>query len=138
MLQSRTMSEDTDKTGAIHTAGPWRACGADREDGCSCGQVWSISRDVPVAEAYREIEEMGVVFKREVVNANARLIAASPALLEACEADEYACALEAHPESTLQAPIARARATELRQVALLQARGTRPVEPRKLATKEGL
>jgi len=93
-----------------HSKGPWRSC----HDGkCKCGQIWSIAEDHPVAkvergewgdtfpsirfvdgkrpgsinpqvEAYTEMMSYGSVHE-DVAEANAKLIAASPDLLEACK-----------------------------------------------------
>jgi hypothetical protein len=38
------------------TAGPWRECGHDR-GGCSCGLIWSLSEDLPVADASMSNDE---------------------------------------------------------------------------------
>mgnify|MGYP001612566934 FL=1 len=69
-----------------HTPGPWRAC---HNGECTCGQIWSISADHPVATAI--IGEWGdnLCGKAEdrmvygsvsagTAAANARLIAAAP------------------------------------------------------------
>lgn len=84
-----------------YTIGPWRACNKGK---CVCGQIWSEPADFPVAtvttgkwgdeyprirltddnkaEAYMEMIEYGEVPK-EMAEANAHLIAASPDLLDA-------------------------------------------------------
>lgn len=69
-----------------HTPGPWTAC---HEGKCSCGQVWSKTADHPVATVTRgEWGDPGCPYgevSRECANANARLIAAAPELLEALQ-----------------------------------------------------
>ena len=88
-----------------HTPGPWEAC----HDGkCSCGMVWSIPGDFPVAAALSvcrmwETYNLGTGLKPQSgeLEANARLIAAAPELLAACkalmnaqEADEWSMAID--------------------------------------------
>lgn len=88
---------------AKHTPGRWRAC---REGECRCGMIWSTGQDVMIVTAYGE-KEHGVkqfaiaaahrdsgdaadlvysVVPAPEQAANARLIAAAPELLAACEA----------------------------------------------------
>ena len=38
------------------TAGPWRECGHDR-GGCSCGRIWSLGEDLPIAGASMSHDE---------------------------------------------------------------------------------
>ena len=120
------------------TKGPWHACNKGE---CPCKQVWS--NDYPVAEvvsgkwgddypairlvgessigqkaeAYMEQITYGEV-SEELAEANARLIAASPDLLEACEAAlgyfkavaiKYSSPEEIDLAKTLQVAIAKAR-----------------------------
>lgn len=80
-----------------HLDGPWRSC---QNGDCSCGMVWSIPGDFPVCtvanETGRNLQVVAVVHEhmadapdmiyqtldRDVVLANARLIAAAPDMLE--------------------------------------------------------
>lgn len=66
-----------------HTEGPWRECGSG---GCVCGLVWSTKHDVVVATATGRCEEQGIEIPVEIQQANARLIAAAPDLLDALKA----------------------------------------------------
>jgi len=84
---------------AEHTPGPWQACGHDR-GGCECRMVWSLPDDVVVAAATMAPDEICCgegIADMEIAKANARLIAAAPDLLEACERaadieeDRYGC-----------------------------------------------
>jgi len=61
------------------TPGPWRECGADR-GGCACGQVWSISSDCPVAEAWRGDDVIGEPEQGAMANA-AFIAKANPAAI---------------------------------------------------------
>lgn len=70
---------------AAHSPGPWRECGKYR-GGCQCGLVWSVPADAPVVQALAGNQEEGAEYPREVVYANARLIAAAPELLDALRA----------------------------------------------------
>lgn len=78
-----------------HTPGPWRAC---KDGSCSCGHVWSIPGDFPVCSALNEkniavavahehmADDPETIYQSitpEMCAANARLIAAAPALLDA-------------------------------------------------------
>ena len=93
----------------MHTKGPWRAC---HDGDCSCKQIWSVTADHPVAkvisgkwgddypslrfvegtggegsihpkiESHMEQITYGEI-NEDVAQANARLIAAAPELLEA-------------------------------------------------------
>ena len=102
-----------------HTPGPWRACGEDK-GGCQCGMVWSTSVDVIVAVAVTAADEAytcgaGITDPAEQI-ANARLIAAAPDLLAACEA-MYLWLQLGHAEDdkfgrTIKAAIAKAEATQ--------------------------
>ena len=71
---------------AGHTPGPWVACeGADGR-GCSCGTVWSVSADAPVAHCDTRGEGAPpTVPDLPERQANARLLAAAPDLLAALE-----------------------------------------------------
>lgn len=73
-----------------HTTGPWRAC---HEGDCTCGMIWSTAEDCVVAAALSSCNRFegytggeGVKPGSETYKANARLIAAAPDLLAACEA----------------------------------------------------
>lgn len=78
----------------MHTPGPWQAC---KEGACTCGQVWSLSGDMPVFYALEDGKRQivglacnewgdapdliyGAVGREQQV-ANARLIAAAPDML---------------------------------------------------------
>ena len=90
---------------SVPSAGPWRGC---KDGDCSCGMIWSVPGDHPVAtvesgpwgdtwpalrsfdngnmpgtavEAYMERSDYGEV-DPDVAKANARLIAAAPDMLE--------------------------------------------------------
>jgi len=93
---------DTPPSVARFIPGPWRECGHKR-GGCTCGQVWSIPADVPVAtaiigewgdtvavlkkEGRRKVAALDMMvygsIGQETGKANARLIAAAPQLYEA-------------------------------------------------------
>lgn len=91
----------------IHSLGPWKVCSASDKK-CSCGQIWSIPEDHPVAtvelgewgdeypairldnsrgsmlakaEAYMEKMVYGSI-SEEAGHANAHLIAAGPAMYD--------------------------------------------------------
>lgn len=90
---------------SIYTPGPWHYCGEGRKDRkpCVCRQVWSTDHPICVvesgpwgdswpairvepgiggkAEAFMEFSEYGSIDK-EVADANIRLIAAAPEMLE--------------------------------------------------------
>jgi hypothetical protein len=71
-----------------HTPGPWTDCrGADGK-GCKCGLVFSTPADVPVASCDMRVEDDGPerFLPLKERQANARLVAAAPDLLEAAEA----------------------------------------------------
>lgn len=72
-----------------HSKGPWKHCGARAVDGemCQCGLVWTIPGDNPIAKVLFRNEEEGTHYGRDLVAANARLIAAAPQLLEALKAE---------------------------------------------------
>lgn len=123
--------------------GPWRRCGAAR-GGCSCGTVWSIPADAPVATVI--IGEWGddIAVKRkvgrkweptietivygkigeEVGKANAALISAAPEMADALALiDEFAW-------SSIGADCEEAREELMRRItacreALAKARGER-------------
>ena len=57
------------------TAGPWRACGADR-GGCQCGQVWSTADDVMLAKVVGENDDESRCSKETQFN-NATFIASA-------------------------------------------------------------
>ena len=85
------------------TPGPWRPCHAGE---CQCGMIWSESQDVHIVTAYGEREQgakqfviaaahhetgdaadlVYAVVPEAERNANAKLCAAAPDLLAACEA----------------------------------------------------
>ena len=87
----------------IHSLGPWEVCAASDKK-CSCGQIWSIPEDHPVAtvvlrewydeypvirlddssgkaEAYMEKIVYGSI-PEEAGHANAHLIAAGPSMYD--------------------------------------------------------
>lgn len=67
-----------------HTPGPWHRCGHDR-GGCSCGLVWSLASDTPVADVSFSCDEEARENRAspEERKANALLIANAPCLLDA-------------------------------------------------------
>lgn len=75
------------------TPSPWKMCGEDR-GGCVCGQIWGDTNSVeqrPVATCHHHACKRAECVdmpnpRREEQQANMRLIAAAPELLEACEA----------------------------------------------------
>ena len=77
------MTDSTDER-VGHTPGPWKAC---KNGHCSCGQIWGPDGNTSVARAcgIKELTafEADKVPCMEMQKANARLIAAAPALLEA-------------------------------------------------------
>lgn len=71
-----------------HTKGPWRFYKAHSADNTG-GWDWAIvdSENKVIAESFEHVgRESSTVFDKRPAEANACLIAASPALLEACEA----------------------------------------------------
>lgn len=60
------------------TQGGWRNCGHDR-GGCSCGQVWSLDIDFPVADCRIDDEEIGKAPLSAVIANAAYIAAACPA-----------------------------------------------------------
>ena len=69
-----------------HTPGPWRECRGSSDRGCLCGLVWSAAADIPVASCDLREElipdHFAPLAERQ---ANARVIAAAPDLLEALQ-----------------------------------------------------
>ena len=65
------------------TGGPWRAC---HNGDCVCRMIWSVPHDVPVAVALGAHDEHYTagdgVTSPAMLGANARAIAAVPAMLE--------------------------------------------------------
>lgn len=73
-------------TSPKHTPAPWHAC----KDGCTCGLIWSLCGNINIATAHwsnnaarddwnsRETWPVSL----DTAQANARLIAAAPELLE--------------------------------------------------------
>ncbi len=80
--------ESQESRAESHTPGPWSACGHDR-GGCQCCMVWSIPADCVVAVALTAKDKQYTggegIGQLEIAQANARLIAAAPELLAACE-----------------------------------------------------
>jgi hypothetical protein len=77
--------------GAVHAPGPWRLCAHLRNnDECKCGYrggIWDASGEFQICEMGGSPEHDGTKmvaeFDRPTTQANARLIAAAPDLLEA-------------------------------------------------------
>lgn len=56
-----------------HAPTPWKQCLADK-NGCSCGMIWSLPADAPVAVASADYEEAGIHFDAATARANAEFI----------------------------------------------------------------
>jgi hypothetical protein len=73
-------------TVVAHTKGPWTAC---KQGSCDCGFIWDASENIHVATAHdvsalgTDYYGSGLAVSAEEREANARLIAAAPELLEA-------------------------------------------------------
>lgn len=67
-----------------HTKGPWQECGHER-GGCICGLVFAKGADVAIADCSLSTDEELRAHRPSAKQrkANARLIAASPCLLDA-------------------------------------------------------
>ncbi len=93
-----------------HTPGPWQAC----HDGkCKCGYVFGDGGRVFVAKAIGRGDGVDPWPIEEIQRANARLIAAAPELLEACEEFVRKCecgeAKSKHSYKQMKAALAKAR-----------------------------
>lgn len=87
-----------------YVPGPWRQCGA-RGGECKCGLIWSVSADCIVATVNQppDGDKQWEGPTREGAAATARLIAAAPDLLAACEE-----AIDYLPEGFVAANVAAA------------------------------
>lgn len=84
------MTEELRRLLAEATPGPWRECKANEDrGGCSCGLVWSLSIDAPVASTADD-DSAGIDLGQRQYHANAALIAAAvnalPGLLDVVDA----------------------------------------------------
>jgi hypothetical protein len=77
---------------SAHTPGPWQACGCGH-----CGLVWSKPADWCVASMGGGPHDEQGTMPNETRLANARLVAAAPDLLEACEIAKVELELENTP-----------------------------------------
>jgi len=105
MCDEKNAVESSSASGG-YMPGPWSQCGA-RDGKCSCGQIWSIPADCVVATVaqYRDGNDGPTP---EAATANARLIAAAPDLLAACE-EAVSVLPEGLAAATVAAAILRAK-----------------------------
>lgn len=97
-----------------HTRAPWYVVATE---------VYGRRTVHVVADVGGMRERVARVERGPTAEADARLIAAAPELLEALRAEEYAQRCANHPESQQSARVGRERADELRAVALAKAEG---------------
>lgn len=87
-LEDTDLKQATDKPTIVgHTPGPWKACNGSHENSCICGLVWSKCSDKLVAIVATQrckVDEHDWASPPDAESqANARLIAAAPDLLDA-------------------------------------------------------
>ena len=91
---------------AKHTPGPWKVCMPAASDGAPCGGL-TVRYEGPshrwhIATVYGQDKPTGIKYDQGENAANARLIAAAPDLLEACELLVQAYARAEGPSGSIQ------------------------------------
>jgi hypothetical protein len=111
------------KTTTTHTPGPWIVCVNSLDDSLSVEQDGEVITESDPVIVVGCVDDMGDGLSRETGEANARLIAAAPDLLAACDLiDDLVESPEAYPDETITLEVSVADLVAVRN-AIRKARG---------------